>query len=236
MDWVDRYDALATAVGDLAVLGELRLEGLATETEMQQEANLVEGKLRELERESQFSGRWDHCAAVLHVASENESYSSAWAYSQQREFPELKFRSDISIDRSDGFFVEGKFAFGQLKSLTGRHEVSHLNPYHHIDKLKPIHLEAIVFPLIPDLEDVFLPDKDLHWDRCRRDHSWGRSCCGSCYKEPVRVRHLPTGYVVEANEYYQMQQNEQLALQLLRSRLIFEGKIDNAMLDPFTRT
>lgn len=193
----------------------------SAEPDLLQEIHSVEAKLSELEQDGLFSGSWDHCKAVVIISAPSEAICSEWAYELTRRFLGLTFRSLLPNGQETGYFVEGKCAFGRLKSLAGIHEVAHLIIPSRDMSIAAADLLVTVFPLIPDLEDVHLEDKNLTWDRYRKV---GHSCFGS-RNEAARVRHLPTGIVAESHLHRNLHENEALALQMLRSRLAYDGHI-----------
>lgn len=107
MEWVDRYDALATAVGDLAVLEDFSLSGECSDQELQQEIHIVEGKFSELELESGFAEEWDYLPVIVQIYCPDEAIRFDWSYSHLRMHPELEFYSWGLSEPAEAWLLEG---------------------------------------------------------------------------------------------------------------------------------
>ena len=217
-EWVARFDALAGAFQEFKEIAEFCEAGAFSNEELLQETQLVEGKFRQLEAESVFTGPWDHLPAVLNLDCTNEDFLQQWLHLRFKELktPRISNLSDEEVPRS--LLVEGKFAFGIAKQLAGKSERWYKNPWIPDAKKEFVRLTMEVYPLIPDLEDLQIPTQDLRLDHQRQA---GKCCFCSGRQQAVRATHKPTGFSAYSNHHRKLQENEALVLQMLKSQMVF---------------
>ncbi len=114
--------------------------------------------------------------------------------------------------------IQGKYAYGFLKKESGVHRLVRQSPFN-ADKLRQTSFALVeVIPLIEEeLSEIELKDDDLEWDFFRSGGSGGQNV--NKVSTAVRVKHIPSGIIVECQEERYQGKNREKALKILKSKL-----------------